>query len=142
MTNDEILEGNKLIAEFFNNEYVDENRWISNNQLGLIRVYNFKELNLFNQDERNLKFHLFWDWLMPVVNKIELLDYLNLNVYSAVKFRRFNHVDTFWVIDGISDCGDNKVKISNFISNHGKNEIDTLYATITEFIKWHNKINK
>ena len=53
---------NKLIAEFMGMEYLP-NEWVTD---GVIET---GEKNQFQTEE--LIFHASWDWLMPVVRKIE-----------------------------------------------------------------------
>lgn len=129
---EEILINNKIIGEFMGDfmglywSYVNGFYLDNNGQMAM----------LTNKCGR---FHSSLDWLMPVIEKIESLNYLTLKEYSNVVFRRFKHVDIYWVIEGVCDYGDNKLKITNIISNHGKKEIDVLYTTIVEFIKWYNQ---
>jgi hypothetical protein len=72
MSNEEILEGNKLIAEFMGFEFTKHgNVWIPN-------LYP-KEVHRPNSGEttfgiENLLFNSSWDWLMPVVEKIGSLE--------------------------------------------------------------------
>jgi hypothetical protein len=71
--NKEILEGNKLIAEFMGGEYTE----YPNNVFAGEHGYRFP-LNIDGTDWWNknaLKFDTSWDWLMPVVEKIEGLGY-------------------------------------------------------------------
>ncbi len=88
----------------------------------------------------SLPFNRSWEWLMPVVEKIESLTHVELKTYNNVSFRRFKHVDFYWVIDGITDYGDNKQTLNNFIINHDEKEINALYNTIADFITWFNKV--
>ena len=53
MSNEEIIEGNKLIAEFMGKEIRD---------------------HLYN-DAVKWKYHLSWDWLMPVIEKISKIEF-------------------------------------------------------------------
>jgi len=68
-----IIETNKLIAEFLEIPFRDE-------------VYNFNQTVLYNipgdhwhygfyRTEGLMEFHYSWDWLMPVIEKIEKLGY-------------------------------------------------------------------
>lgn len=54
MNQQEIIEGNKLIAEFIGWQYNSKGFW---------------EQTIFDF-HKELKFHKSWDWLMPVVEKI------------------------------------------------------------------------
>lgn len=60
MTTEQILDGNKLIAEFFTGETFFNHS---------ILIHGFSdESDLFFDSQ--LKFHSSWDWLMPVIGKI------------------------------------------------------------------------
>ena len=91
--NEEIIEGNKLIAEFEGLEQ-DGNYWYrpTGNTEGLMYTHKY----------RRLEYHTSWDWLMPVVEKIKdtvlierpyenLLDKLDvLNLYITAP------IETVW----------------------------------------------
>lgn len=76
MTEEEIIEGNKLIAEFISYNKYDCQHGSKSGQPVFLDYYNIKKVPL-NEDERDwhnensLQFHLSWAWLMPVVEKIE-----------------------------------------------------------------------
>lgn len=120
MSEQEILEGNKLIAEFMG---------IYNSQL----LLNINE-NIGSQyipylgDDyiSNLKFHSSWDWLMPVVEKIEndLQDSFNVDIINKNQCEIVRNGNEFI-------CGYGFETI-----NHSK--IEAVYNSIVEFIKWYN----
>lgn len=66
-----IIEGNKLIAEFTG--------FVRNKPVGTIGSYGRKKdwhIDLFGWfDDEDLKYHTSWDWLMPVIDKISLHQY-------------------------------------------------------------------
>ena len=80
MTAQRIIEGNKLIAEFMGgnirgnstNEYV----WSAS-----MPEFYCNQMNA-NHHVSELKFHSSWDWLMPVVAKIEDLFFVTSIQYS------------------------------------------------------------
>lgn len=111
MIETEILEGNKLIAEFMDKELFD--KW--------------SDLPV-----ENLKFHSSWDWLIPVVEKIADMEhqilisggslygnYCNINTNVSLKDSRF----------------DNPSKFSNMKGSL----LELTYKTIVEFIEWYNQ---
>jgi hypothetical protein len=101
MTQQEILEGNKLIAEFMG--------YKQSVIIGVLFIHETK-LNLTISE---LKYHSSWDWLMPVVGKIKEC------------LKNGNYIDTrttFLTIQHLSIFED----------------IETVYAAVVEFIKWHN----
>lgn len=69
-------------------------------------------------------FHLYWDWLMPVVEKIESLGYW----FNIKK----NHVTVAW---------DNKTTLDSKMihSEFGDlSKIERVYSCVVEFIKYYN----
>ena len=110
-----IQENNKLISEFIG-------------RCGYLKhdLYTFKGVDsLLNgdiwYDLNEAKFHLSWDWLMKVVDKIEGLGYWINRVSGDV-----------WIMNN-----DNLVVINNPMHNDG---IEATYKIVIEFIKWYNKI--
>ena len=107
--NKEILEGNKLIAEFVT-----------------------EEPEVLKQDLKragtleSMQYHESWDWLMPVVEKINLLDEYEYSV-------------TIYTMD----CHIQDKKGNTVISIDCKNTVDELiksvYEAVVEFIKWYNE---
>ena len=109
-----MIKNNKLIAEFM--EYdtkEDKIGWTAN-----YRDFMF---------EKSLKYHSSWDWLMPVVGKIERLGY-------RVEISLTEHNEAYAGImtkDGTS-----------LVWNVAEEKIEALYKTVIEFIKWYNKEKK
>ena len=112
MTQEEILQGNKLIAKFIGMKY-DSNA------------------NVYEDDKNayglfSLKFHSSWDWLMPVVEKIEN----NLVNYSheVVIFGEHCHINQGKTHDmGYSSKG---------------SKIASTWSAVVDFIKWYNTQTK
>lgn len=106
MTKKEIIQNNRLIAKFMgvSDKIVikyDENP----------KIWNC-----------NIKYHVSWDWLMPVVKKIE-----SLNYEVAIK--------------GIS-CSIRKLfdiePIIHLVCGNKRDKIGLVYRTIIKFIEWYN----
>lgn len=93
-----ITEKNKLIAEFLgkNTPLIDRNDGYTKD----LKVFSYKDLS----------FHKSWDWLMPVIKKITVLDDFQ-NDYE------FNAL--FW--DTFTQLG-----------------IEDIFNQSVEFIKWYN----
>ena len=95
-------ENNKLIAEFMRVDQVDVDTWLDKNE----------ELN-YNSS---------WDWLMPVVEKIESL--------SIVCFEK-----------NLQEEGDYQALFTKgndiFICHYADTSIEATYKTVVEFIKQH-----
>ena len=149
MTQNEILEGNKLIAEFFTREKFFNHSII---------LHGFdEEEDLFFDSQ--LKFHSSWDWLMPVVEKIENLGnqtFRNLGVTSYSRFEiKHNHIKLYWskehkyqlflevipkwMSDSSFGISKNQIRI-NITKEITK--IEALWLAVVEFIKWYNLNNK
>ena len=99
------MKENKLIADFMGVQYKSDEDY-------------FKELAEMREDgifyeqgymESQLNYHESWDWLMPVVQKIE--DYLS---------------DNIGVVGYFDEC-------------LSSNDLDTRYQAVVEFIKQLNK---
>jgi hypothetical protein len=113
MTEKEINEGNKLIAEFMGFRVFDK-RYPRNHGIGA------PEAEWRDCIVQKTKYHSSWDWLMPVVEKIEGLE--NSDDYE---------------VDIFSNCCD----IGGIIEAVGKTKIDATYKAITQFIQWYNTQN-
>ena len=110
MTKEEILEGNKLIAEFMG--------MVRHNHISYATWANSKGDHIF---ESVLQYHSSWDWLMPVVEKIESLK--NSDDYE---------------IDIFGNCCD----IGGRFEAVGETKIAAVYIAVIEFIKWHKTQTK
>ena len=107
MTEIEILNGNKLIAEFITEEPEVLKRDLC--KAGILDC---------------MRYSSSWDWLMPVVDKIEL---------SGFEVR----------IEGIS-CKINRVlekdnTIIQLVCGDKSNKIGLVYQAVIEFIDWYDK---
>jgi len=107
---------NELIAEFIcmTKGKPNESRWKDNwfDNDGIIN----------GQRNEHLYFDTSWNWLMPVVEKIENLGFEFFIVENRVK---------------IAHNSDNSIKvIIDFTFNGSK--IDAVYQGVTEFIKYYN----
>ena len=82
MSEQEIIEGNKLIAEFMGYKFIED--WH--------QYWRLSDKHLLLENE--LKYHSSWDWLMPVVEKIE---YLYATDYILPRFEINSHICSFSV---------------------------------------------
>ena len=110
MTNEEILAGNKLIAEFIGGVLDSPQS----------KYYYFQDKGRY---ETELKYHSSWEWIMPVVVKIESLGF-------DVKIR------------GI-ECSINRLceeeTIIQLVLGDRDRKIELVWSGMLEFIKWYNK---
>ena len=94
-----------------------------------IKFQNHEKLNDIQVEfflAKELKYHTSWDWLMPVVEKIELLG------YSVEK--NFQRIDNDW--QTLITKG-NDILFQDF----AEKSIDAMYCTLVSFIEWYNKNN-
>lgn len=72
MTNEEIIEGNKLIGEFLHPEMLNKER-IEREGLE-IGDNTFQKINVYLGQYDMMKYHSSWDWLMPVIKQIKKIN--------------------------------------------------------------------
>lgn len=123
MTENDIIESNKLIAEFMgafkthnckNNELVIPNHSIC--RTDIIEVGKGPIIN----------YHRSWDWLMPVVEKIEEID-----VVASFQIEQ----PTIYIWKSSEDSTFKDIEIDIF----NKSKIIAVYEAVARFIKWYNK---
>ena len=140
MTQEEIIAGNKLIAEFMGELH----------KSGFINVFapkieNLKE-NLYvvksEPGERSLfylglaKYHESWDWLMPVVEKIEQMGF-ETEITCGIETINDDRAYEFYHEACISDLSGSIVE-----DGIGKSKIEAVWKTVVQFIKFHNEHGK
>lgn len=89
-------------------------------------IKNCKEVSFKN----DLKYNLSWDWLIPVVEKIEGFIFENDEYYN------------FQILGGccvyiISSHGNELIT-----SDNGRSKLECVYNAVIEFILWYNQQNK
>jgi|SRR5690606_15479449 len=115
----DILEGNKLIAEFMGILYgLRKNGIVEQNSK--VRIHQYQD---FEETEglhvNHLKFHSSWDWLMPVYRKIK--DYLD-----RIERPSKNHCCYGDSLEVDIHCAVTEI------------HIEGAHKSIVEFIKWYN----
>ena len=126
MTNEEIIEGNKLIAEFMGGKFRK-----SKDKNTLDKYFDLKDKGYFYY-ENEICYHASWDWIMPVLEKIEQIGCIVEISYSLVCMCRIcvigqKHENTFNIIND---------------NNGGLEPIIAIYKSVVEFIKWYNQNTK
>lgn len=109
----ENLENNKLIAEFMGllESSIPNKYWSEISEDG------------FGQgDLSEPKYHESWDWLMPVVEKIESIP-TDEDVFYDV------------IMPGL-ECS------IGHVCNVGQTKMEAVYKSVVEFIKWYNEIKQ
>ncbi|NTW33877.1 MAG: hypothetical protein HGB12_14890 [Bacteroidetes bacterium] len=112
MTNQEIFEGNKLIAEFMEFPYNDSEQFIIS--------YYYLEDRPGTIDD--LEYNSSWEWLMPVVEKCEKIPVCNKGGFAFI----INGTLCAW------DC-------YTFIE---KTKLEAVYKAVIAYIKWYNEKTK
>lgn len=129
------LEGNKIIAEFMGLKRIGSSE--SSENILEVPVYKHFDKNgkVFGETYyTHHKYHSSWDWLMPVVEKIQSID-----IAPAPNYRGYR-IEI--VVQGY-------VKISGFpmptifknVSIEGS-LINAVWQAVVQFIQWYNKNNK
>jgi len=116
MNNQEILDGNKLIAEFMKLPYIGKDMHGFSGYVFDLAVGKIKGNVLCYASTENMQFHSSWDWLMPVVHKCYKLQY-----------------GKGW---SKSNCLQYCMSSDYFMA---ENAIELVYKEVIEFIKWYNK---
>ena len=115
------MEGNKLIAEFMGGQYVDEHLIEFENFYSIKDIGGeFEYTNCFDSDNE-LKYHSSWDWLMPVTEKIESLNY-DVQIGGGMMAR-------------IVDIDLDRTKVMKEIEVSYPTKLETTYKAVVEFIK-------
>jgi hypothetical protein len=107
METKEILEGNKMIAEFMSLEFIG----------GKFASFDPEKQTFGGSTIKDLKYNSSWDWIMPVLEKIESLNYRA----SITEF--------------CTNIGNEKLKISQW---QGITKKENTYKAVIEFINWYN----
>ncbi len=147
----EILENNKLIAEFMELKYSqkyetydeywgiwethDDGIWFIN-LASEEQDWGYCKINgiIYDKYHYGLNYNKSWDWLMPVIDKIELIknDYhghFGVHIYS-----------NSCTIQGTNFRCDNIVNPPIYFANWVLDDkIITTWKAVVEFIKWYNK---
>lgn len=124
MKDKEILEGDKLIAEFMDGIYESDLFPIGSTQIWL-PYHNITEI-------ANLKYHSSMDWLMPVIHKISQLPLRTPVHIKMVQLKR----EAYCRIESSS------TGFRNALFNNYANLTEVTFATVVAFIKWYNTLDK
>ena len=113
----EEIENNKLIAEFMGAEMI---------------VTNYHGINIIKfpdestKDLRGLKYNSSWDWLMPVVERIESIKPFIVTIDR----------NGCWIGEYFGEFTQNQI---TFHHESEGNKITIIWLAVVEFIKWYNK---
>ena len=127
-----IVENNKIIAEFLDWEFDDLSETFETPFLKLVEPHAFgdEQFSCKLQDFE-LEFHSDWNWLMRVVEKIEnLQDENNCAIYNVQIEQSFTEII------------DNHTSETIIYNIDADSKIEAVYNIVIEFIKWYNEQNK
>ena len=131
MTKKEILEGNKLIAFFMGFTDSDVNPIILSVPKGEELKYKAFRLNI-----NKMNYNSSWDWLIPVLNKINKIKIGIAEAYydrdhNLTKLSRKFHSDCSQ-LDNMLDLESSCLLPAN---------IEVIYPMVITFVKWYNQKN-
>lgn len=112
-------ENNKLIAKFMGGNYISK-EFFNNGAWDLKEHHGYQPILYYNFS---------WDWLIPVIDKIE-----SLNFIVEIKQNTCIIKSSFL---------GNKLSLTKQIYNYKKEytKLSNTYKSVIEFINWYNKIN-
>ena len=127
MTKEEIVDGNRLIAEFMGKKLQKGNFW--SKMLGYA-----DEFIIINGEPKwslsDIPYNSSYDWLMPVVEKIEKLG-ISTNIHYFAGIKKHSYGMTTITYDSICSEYD--------LTNYSDSKIEAIYNSVIKFIKWYNK---
>lgn len=112
-----IKEKNRMIAEFMGYETYEHTGSIA------IRITEVNEFNSVDFGHVHTKYHTSWDWLMPVVEKIESIGY-------SVKIQRIK-TSIHRILED--------AELFGFVCGDVSKKREITYDTIVKFIEWYNE---
>lgn len=115
MTKQEIIEGNKFIAEFRQLPYVGKDVYGFSGDVFNLIGEEIKGNVLCYASTENMQFHSSWDWLMPVVHKCYKLQYGK--GWSKANCLQYCIISDYFMAE---------------------NAIELVYKEVVKFIKWYN----
>lgn len=134
-------EGNELIALFMGATFNPNWRFLNDNK------YDVKPTWEYAMDNRptkystmywgasQMEYHLTWDWIMPVVEKIESMG-LHFNTQKNESWIDWLGVENE-NLEFLQQYDNEK-----FEANKGESKIDSVYKTVVQFIKSYNAYQK
>jgi len=132
MKNDDIIENNKLIAEFMEIEIFDNNftyalLLASALDLSVNSCTHFKKNILHTVDLDDFEFNSSWDWLMPVVEEIESMGYIVTITQNICIIKASVMGDTTLITRQTGNYSTPDTKIYN------------TWLALIDFIKWYKE---
>jgi len=127
----DIVEGNKLIAEFMGIRFNNGNAYDSNGNT-YMRFRSWNNDMARNEFFRlNKLYHNSWDWLMPVVEKIGGVDNYSVNIHWGT-----GCTDSF---AGCTIHSSTKQITHDELNSDEQSLIKAVWNSIIDFIQWYNE---
>lgn len=136
MTKQRIIEGNRLIAKFMGGV------WVTDKPYSFIKEYwlntqanNNKQL----AQDYDLKYHKKWNWLMPVVEKIESIHdkhHGHFAVYISSNICSIQGTNLWKAIQSLEKYGSVYMSDANAVLG---TKIESTWYNIVQFIEWFNE---
>lgn len=136
MDENEIIACNKLIAEFMGGIYETNPADLKPYSDRIVidgKEYKTKPDKITHN---YLKYDCSWNWLMPVVEKIETLTMANWNIVS---FKTQISKNSFVIFSEYKDSVDGIIYQTDPFTKPSK--LEATYNGVVEFIKWYNQNN-
>lgn len=130
-----VIKGNKLIAEFMGGK--PKNHPLGCGNMGykfpvLIGKGSTLGADWYSYDA--LKFDTSWDWLMPVVEKIESIGATWVQING-----RHCDIWNYFDVREVLRNGDSVEETRKFkVRGNGKTKIEATYSAVLQFITWYN----
>lgn len=130
MTQEQIQESNQLIAQFMGAKVINDTDYN-------YAVYRFENRKPGDCYLHQMEYHSSWDWLMPVVEKIEAMGHKTIigggdywGNYMNILFGKNEkeHRELLLTVDAETKA-----------MNKGDSKIEAVYSTVVDFIKWYNQ---
>jgi len=138
---EDIIKGNKLIADFVGlkinwvqcNHYLDPVEYdMEIERSDYFFDYDIDLMYLYDEEipEEFFKFHLSWNWLMLVVEKIENLKHPRWLSYNfSVEIVR----NTCTI-----NIGENTNGLDGYVHKSSNSKINAVWLAVVKFIEWYN----
>jgi len=127
-----VIENNKLIAEFmgarvmtFEDGTVGHTFWNEGDKGGRYGAFPNGSTNYFDYSKQG--YHLSWDWLMPVVEKIEETNFIKIiGKYCAISRTKAHGFNDWIAMEGVA-------------FTNPKSKLESTYKAVVKFINWYNE---
>ncbi len=130
LTQEEIVEGNKLFAEFMNLKVVTFNGLVSGSSKHYAALQD-PLITVKVGNEGTLYYHKSWDWLFPVIDKIN-------DMGKGYSFAIFKTYVSLTVEKGGKIFKDFSFAYSEYITAEQTGKV-AAFKLLVRFIKWHNE---